>query len=319
MQRAIVLSLLFFSLAEGVPKPVWPEEFDVAFGLSVIPTPISAPIVNASAHFYYNYDQVQASLIVYEDTCLPLLSGMPHPTEMMTRRRAQQSMDAIYILSHKVYISPSRVLELIVAHGFLGLELFHQISWLALRILVWHNSQLTILGYHIPRTFGLQGHFNIGQMQLRVKIFNLLMVGSHCGILQHLMLFRKMNPCLIFPTILISVTRIAHSPALLTDSRCSGYTTKCEPNCDAINSFMFWNTSHSSWSKNSLPSSHQRLLWVHLGQFKFLIQIAEKTSKPFFIPSNIFRPTSPTKRNWIQSGIESGNVLHWSSEFQVGN
>jgi len=73
MRTAFVfLSVLLTALGQP-QKPVWPDEFDSPFGLNVPPVPGVVPngIINGSAHFYYSWTDLQASLIVYEDGCLP--------------------------------------------------------------------------------------------------------------------------------------------------------------------------------------------------------------------------------------------------------
>jgi len=67
----IGLSIIAGVLA-GPPaqKPVWPQEFDAPFGLYNL-SPAS-PILNASAHFYYNYDQLQSQVIQYPTNCIPI-------------------------------------------------------------------------------------------------------------------------------------------------------------------------------------------------------------------------------------------------------
>jgi len=64
------VSSLTTAAAADPPKPVWPIQFDVTFGLnSPAGDSLPSPIVNASSHFYYNWD-LKASLITYE-SCLP--------------------------------------------------------------------------------------------------------------------------------------------------------------------------------------------------------------------------------------------------------
>ncbi len=89
MHRPLVFGLIVVLLAcvavaaAAVPrKPVWPRQFDVQFGLSVVESPINPPIVNATSHFYYDFN-VQASLITYPDLCLPgLIPVPPHSIEL---------------------------------------------------------------------------------------------------------------------------------------------------------------------------------------------------------------------------------------------
>ncbi|ELR19555.1 uncharacterized protein ACA1_270300 [Acanthamoeba castellanii str. Neff] len=76
MHRPLVFCLVVVLLAiaassSAVPrKPVWPRQFDVQFGLSVVESPLNGPIVNVTSHFYYDFN-VQASLVTYPELCLP--------------------------------------------------------------------------------------------------------------------------------------------------------------------------------------------------------------------------------------------------------
>jgi hypothetical protein len=73
MKYTIVIVACIIGLAIAQPnKPTWPDEFDAAFGLNIPAGPGYPAIVNASSHFYYNWDQVQSTLIIYEEFCLPL-------------------------------------------------------------------------------------------------------------------------------------------------------------------------------------------------------------------------------------------------------
>jgi len=69
----LVVLYIFINAAYTAPiKPTWPLQFDCNFTLNVPTTPgVNNAIVNAKSHFYYNYDQVQASLIDYPELCLP--------------------------------------------------------------------------------------------------------------------------------------------------------------------------------------------------------------------------------------------------------
>eukprot|EP01102_Stenamoeba_stenopodia_P013789 TRINITY_DN451_c0_g1_i1.p1 TRINITY_DN451_c0_g1~~TRINITY_DN451_c0_g1_i1.p1 ORF type:complete len:249 (+),score=60.88 TRINITY_DN451_c0_g1_i1:53-799(+) len=49
------------------PKPVWPLEFDVTFGLT---DPLVTNMVNVTSHFYYNFN-IFSSLIDYQEQCIP--------------------------------------------------------------------------------------------------------------------------------------------------------------------------------------------------------------------------------------------------------
>jgi len=69
-----------FVASQTPTKPIWPTEFDVVFGLSAPATSAYPAIVNSTAHFYYNYDQIQSSLIVYDNGCLPGLFPGSHNT-----------------------------------------------------------------------------------------------------------------------------------------------------------------------------------------------------------------------------------------------
>eukprot|EP01116_Phalansterium_solitarium_P021870 TRINITY_DN69_c0_g3_i1.p2 TRINITY_DN69_c0_g3~~TRINITY_DN69_c0_g3_i1.p2 ORF type:complete len:221 (+),score=50.14 TRINITY_DN69_c0_g3_i1:657-1319(+) len=74
-----MLGFLLVVLACGVAaqpqKPVWPLEFDAPFGLNIPAVDVVLPhgIVNGSSHFYYNWDQANATLITYLDGCLPYI------------------------------------------------------------------------------------------------------------------------------------------------------------------------------------------------------------------------------------------------------
>lgn len=84
MHRPLVFCLVVVLLAiaassSAVPrKPVWPRQFDVQFGLSVVESPLNGPIVNVTSHFYYDFN-VQASLVTYPELCLPGLIPVPPP------------------------------------------------------------------------------------------------------------------------------------------------------------------------------------------------------------------------------------------------
>eukprot|EP01116_Phalansterium_solitarium_P008001 TRINITY_DN2115_c0_g1_i1.p2 TRINITY_DN2115_c0_g1~~TRINITY_DN2115_c0_g1_i1.p2 ORF type:complete len:218 (+),score=70.72 TRINITY_DN2115_c0_g1_i1:115-768(+) len=74
MRQFIFVALAFVAASASDPKkPIWPVEFDAPFGLNIPADPVALPngIVNGSSHFYYNWDQAKASLIVYENGCLP--------------------------------------------------------------------------------------------------------------------------------------------------------------------------------------------------------------------------------------------------------
>ena len=69
-----MLLLLFFAVVVlAVPtKPVWPEQFDTAFGLNdhlYIP-----PFHNVSSHMYYDWANSKAQLLDYPVRCFPLES-----------------------------------------------------------------------------------------------------------------------------------------------------------------------------------------------------------------------------------------------------
>eukprot|EP01119_Soliformovum_irregulare_P000640 TRINITY_DN1045_c0_g1_i1.p1 TRINITY_DN1045_c0_g1~~TRINITY_DN1045_c0_g1_i1.p1 ORF type:complete len:227 (-),score=40.90 TRINITY_DN1045_c0_g1_i1:99-758(-) len=78
MKCILLLSCLLFVFcnSQSVTKPIWPGVFDVPFGLSV-PAAVTQgnPIVNSSSHFYYNWDQYQATLITYAENCIPVFPG----------------------------------------------------------------------------------------------------------------------------------------------------------------------------------------------------------------------------------------------------
>jgi len=63
---------IYSTLAAADPnKPVWPPAFDCPFGLNVVPTNTSPPIINQLAHFYYQWTNLKASLVDYPQGCLP--------------------------------------------------------------------------------------------------------------------------------------------------------------------------------------------------------------------------------------------------------
>jgi len=80
--RIVLAFALFvgFVASQTPTKPIWPTEFDVVFGLSAPATSSYDAIVNSTAHFYYNYDEIQASLIVYDQGCLPGIFPGSHKT-----------------------------------------------------------------------------------------------------------------------------------------------------------------------------------------------------------------------------------------------
>lgn len=64
---AVLLVAAMTMMVAGSPtKPVWPQQFDVPFGLHAIFPPIN----NATAHLYYDWT-VQAQLIDYPEKCFP--------------------------------------------------------------------------------------------------------------------------------------------------------------------------------------------------------------------------------------------------------
>jgi len=59
--------------AQDPTKPVWPTQFDAGFGLNAPAGPSYEninPIINSSAHFYYNWD-INSTLIDYQQNCIP--------------------------------------------------------------------------------------------------------------------------------------------------------------------------------------------------------------------------------------------------------
>jgi len=72
----IVISLVAYSQqlkpsTKSPVKPVWPDEFTALFGLNVPATNDTPAIINRTGQFYYNWDQVQSTLVVYQAGCLP--------------------------------------------------------------------------------------------------------------------------------------------------------------------------------------------------------------------------------------------------------
>ena len=72
------------------PKPLWPRNFDAAFGLT------TSNGANQSSHFYYDWD-IQATLIAYPVMCLPGLATTPCnllflPTSSPPRSAASSSL-----------------------------------------------------------------------------------------------------------------------------------------------------------------------------------------------------------------------------------
>jgi hypothetical protein len=59
-------------------KPTWPQEFAMPFGLYF------TLVANSSATLYYNYDQAQAQLLVYDTHCFPLVryNSIEYPCKM---------------------------------------------------------------------------------------------------------------------------------------------------------------------------------------------------------------------------------------------
>lgn len=80
MFKLTIIVAVFIACTFAQPqKPVWPNQFDAAFGLNIPEVNNSNPaIINSSSHFYYNWD-IQATLIDYPESCLPFIfavSGM---------------------------------------------------------------------------------------------------------------------------------------------------------------------------------------------------------------------------------------------------
>jgi len=59
------------------PKPIWPQMFDVVFGVSAVNniTANNPSMVNGTSHFYYNWAQYRAQRIDYPAGCIPLFGG----------------------------------------------------------------------------------------------------------------------------------------------------------------------------------------------------------------------------------------------------
>eukprot|EP01118_Nematostelium_gracile_P009289 TRINITY_DN3117_c0_g2_i1.p1 TRINITY_DN3117_c0_g2~~TRINITY_DN3117_c0_g2_i1.p1 ORF type:complete len:232 (+),score=60.46 TRINITY_DN3117_c0_g2_i1:41-697(+) len=68
---AVIFLLVAIVTCDDPKKPMWPSQFDVEFGLNMIPTPNNAAMINISSHFYYDWDQFKASTIDYYNYCLP--------------------------------------------------------------------------------------------------------------------------------------------------------------------------------------------------------------------------------------------------------
>ncbi len=93
----LLLSTNTIAIAQTPPnKPTWPVEFDAAFGLNIPAAPNFEGIFNSSSHFYYNWDQVQSSLIVYDDACIPLFNV--RYLHWLNSIRAHKSFRANYTL-----------------------------------------------------------------------------------------------------------------------------------------------------------------------------------------------------------------------------
>jgi hypothetical protein len=72
MKKVLVLFIVALALVVADPsKPSWPEEFDAPFGMSCYIPFISH--TNASAHFYYKWTDIQATLVDYETNCIPFV------------------------------------------------------------------------------------------------------------------------------------------------------------------------------------------------------------------------------------------------------
>jgi hypothetical protein len=82
MKNLIIVASLIFCCAAQPNKPVWPTQFDAAFGMSAPAiTNTITPIVNATSHFYYKWDQIQSTLIDYEVNCIPGVGKVIHLAE----------------------------------------------------------------------------------------------------------------------------------------------------------------------------------------------------------------------------------------------
>jgi len=69
--------------AKTPSKPEWPYEFDAAFGMSALPTQSTPGIVNTTSHIYYNWDEVESTLIDYPGFCLPFFPTWKYPCQLI--------------------------------------------------------------------------------------------------------------------------------------------------------------------------------------------------------------------------------------------
>ena len=70
---AVIFFLVPLLAAFGQARPIWPRQFDVAFGLSTLANIVenNPPLVNKTAHFYYNWN-LKAQRIDYPEACVPI-------------------------------------------------------------------------------------------------------------------------------------------------------------------------------------------------------------------------------------------------------